>query len=299
MEVYTVTNASAMFSISAILFCLKRTPRVFALLFSTITILLSIFLLVGCYNNANLSIYLVDYKFEKNSPFYPLIQKSFTATQPNNQSLQGMESVSIKSGYMGVCLSNLPQINGSICYPRKDLINTTYYDDLSIELFNVQSPKNNTTASANSRNVPIKLNILQLAELTSTEIVHPYLLMATIILSVIMFLLILYVTVPKSPKKYIMNRFLLIWTSSLTLLWGFGTMWTHVAMNASSELVPRASLGIISAKKGKKAETMSWFVFAFLLLDSLILWFLYFRDRKKLSDEIDKLNSSNRFVSDS
>lgn len=302
---YTSRTANAtMLSITAIWFCLKRMPRILALVFNVIVIFLSIFLLIGCYNNSNLSIFLVNYRFQEESPFYSVIKKSFQQVDSNNSSLSGLESVVVKAGYMGVCILNLPNVRGAVCYPRKDLSNTTYYNDLSIELFNIPSQNTSSTTAAN--NIPIKLNILQLAQLTSVEIIHPYLLMATIALSIIMFLLILYAIIPKLPKKYFVNRFLLIWSSSLTLLWGFGSMWTHVAINASYELVPRASLGIIETSKGKKAETMSWFVFAFLLVNCLIIWFLYFRDRKKLSDEIDKLGPqksseryNNRYPSDS
>lgn len=273
-------------------------PRIFALSFNVIAVFLTAFLLIGCYNETSLSTFLVSYKFEKNSPFYSVIKSSFNSTTVrSNVSLSGLENVEIKSGYMGVCLLNLPKDYDSdsqrICYPRKNLFNTTVYSDLSIEMFNL--PSTNNSGSNSQNNVPIKLNILQLGQLTSVEIIHPYILMATVVLSCAMFLLIIYVTLPKLPKKQFMTRVLLAWSPVLTLLWGFGTMWTHVGINATSELAPAASMGIIKAKRGKKAATMSWCAFAFLLLDCLIIWALYFRDRKKLSDEIDKIKASNSY----
>lgn len=273
-------------------------PRIFALSFNVIAVFLTAFLLIGCYNETSLSTFLVSYKFEKSSPFYSVIKSSFNSTTVrSNISLSGLENVEIKSGYMGVCLLNLPKDYDSdsqrICYPRKNLFNTTVYSDLSIEMFNLPSTNNSSSNSQN--NVPIKLNILQLGQLTSVEIIHPYILMATVVLSCAMFLLIIYVTLPKLPKKQFMTRVLLAWSPVLTLLWGFGTMWTHVGINATSELAPAASMGIIKAKRGKKAATMSWCAFAFLLLDCLIIWALYFRDRKKLSDEIDKIKASKSY----
>lgn len=273
-------------------------PRIFALSFNVIAVFLTAFLLIGCYNETSLSTFLVSYKFEKSSPFYSVIKSSFNSTTVrSNISLSGLENVEIKSGYMGVCLLNLPKDYDSdsqrICYPRKNLFNTTVYSDLSIEMFNLPSTNNSSSNSQN--NVPIKLNILQLGQLTSVEIIHPYILMATVVLSCAMFLLIIYVTLPKLPKKQFMTRVLLAWNPVLTLLWGFGTMWTHVGINATSELAPAASMGIIKAKRGKKAATMSWCAFAFLLLDCLIIWALYFRDRKKLSDEIDKIKASKSY----
>lgn len=273
-------------------------PRIFALSFNVIAVFLTAFLLIGCYNETSLSTFLVSYKFEKSSPFYSVIKSSFNSTTVrSNVSLSGLENVEIKSGYMGVCLLNLPKDYDSdsqrICYPRKNLFNTTVYSDLSIEMFNL--PSTNNSGSNSQNNVPIKLNILQLGQLTSVEIIHPYILMATVVLSCAMFLLIIYVTLPKLPKKQFMTRVLLAWSPVLTLLWGFGTMWTHVGINATSELAQAASMGIIKAKRGKKAATMSWCAFAFLLLDCLIIWALYFRDRKKLSDEIDKIKASNSY----
>ncbi|QLQ80400.1 hypothetical protein HG537_0D04010 [Torulaspora globosa] len=292
------TPPPRMFPLSMVWFCVKRMPRIFALCFNMIVIFLTIFLLLGCYNESSLSTFLVSYKFEQSSPFYSVIKSSFQgANGGSNSSLSGLETVRVKSGYMGVCLLNLPkQYDGSttICYPRKNLFNTTIYSDLSIELFNLPT-SNGTSSSSSQKNVPIKLNILQLGQLTSVEIIHPYILMATIVLSCVMFLLIIYVTLPKVPKKSLVNRLLLIWSSVLTLLWGFGTMWTHVGINASAEMVSAASMGIIHSTKGKKAAALSWSAFAFLLIDCLIIWALYFRDRKKLSDEIDKVKASDSY----
>ncbi|QLL32143.1 hypothetical protein HG536_0C03110 [Torulaspora globosa] len=290
-----------MFPLSMVWFCIKRMPRIFALCFNMIVIFLTIFLLLGCYNESSLSTFLVSYRFEPSSPFYSVIESSFQGAHGrSNSSLDGLETVRVKSGYMGVCLLDLPKgySDGSttVCYPRKNLFNTGLYSDLSIELFNLPT-SNGTSPSPSQKNVPIKLNILQLGQLTSVEIIHPYILMATVVLSCVMFLLIIYVTLPKVPKKSLVNRLLLIWSSALTLLWGFGTMWTHVGINASAEMVSAASMGIIRSSKGKKAAALSWCAFAFLLIDCLIIWLLYFRDRKKLSDEIDKVRASDSYQS--
>lgn len=286
-------------------------PRILALLFNVIAIFLTIFTLIGCYNQSNLSTFLVSYKFETSSPFYSVIKNSFaSSTSSSKVSLKGLENIEIKSGYMGVCILNIPKTyNGnisSICYPRKNLFNTSLYSDLSIELFNLPSSSNTSSTSTETQSdVPIKLNILQLGQLTSVDIIHPYILMATIVLTSVMFVLVFYIIVPKLPVKYYVNRILLIWSSTLVLLSGIGTMWTHVGINSSSELVPAASMGIISSDRGEKAATMSWFAFGLLILECLILWFLYFRDRKKLSDEIDKVKTkssyenNSRYLSDS
>ena len=277
-------------------------PRIFALIFNLISIFLLIFLLIGCYNPSNQSTFLVKYKFDDNSPFYSIIEKSYE----NSNITLGLEEVIIRSGYMGVCIDNIPSqysiynnmttSSNRICYPRKDLSSVPLYKDLEIQLSNIASSNSKAQSS-------VILNILKLAQLTSVNVVHPYVLMATIILTILMFLLILYVTIPKIPFKLVINKFLLLLSPTLVLTWGIGAMWTHVGINASHRLVPSSSMNILAVKKGKKAATMAWFGFAFILLDSVILWLIYLRDRKSLKEEIDNVpcrqNRYNNYSSDS
>ena len=291
-----------MVAISMIWFFTKRMPRIFALAFNLISIFLLIFLLIGCYNPSNQSTFLVKYKFDDNSPFYTIIEKSY---EKSNTTL-GLEEVIIRSGYMGVCIDNIPSqyssynnmttFSNSICYARKNLSSVPLYRDLEIQLSNIASSSSKTQSS-------VVLNILKLAQLTSVNVIHPYVLMATVILTILMFLFILYVTVPKLPFKLAVNKFLLLLSSTIVLTWGIGAMWTHVGINASYRLVPSSSMNIITVNKGKKAAVMAWFSFAFLLLDSVVLWLIFLRDRKSLKDEIDNVpcaqNRYNNYSSDS
>ncbi|GAV51593.1 hypothetical protein ZYGR_0AF00640 [Zygosaccharomyces rouxii] len=271
---------------------LKRMPKAISLVLNLITIFLTIFLLVGCSNMSNESTFLVRYKFDKSSPFYSVIQKSFNQSNGTTQ-MSGLEKVSIASGYMGVCVTNIPKDYDkgvkSVCYPRKDLANNPLYSDLSIELFNAPSSDKKST----QKELPINLNILELAETTSRYVVHPYILMVTIILTILMFLMMVYSLVPALPFKYWMLRATLCLSAFLVLFWGIGAMWTHVGIHACSKLVPSASMGILKIHRGFKAGAMSWVSFSFLLAQLGILWFLYLKDRKNLSEEIDKINNTN------
>ncbi|EJS44821.1 fig1p [Saccharomyces arboricola H-6] len=284
-----------MVAISVIWFFTKRMPRIFALIFNLVSIFLLVFLLVGCYNHSNESTFLVKYTFNDNSPFYSIIEKSY---EKSNTTL-GLEDVTIRSGYMGVCIDNIPSqysaynnmttFSNTICYPRKDLSSVPLYKDLEIQISNIASSGSKSQSS-------VILNILKLAQITSVNVVHPYVLMTAIILTILMFLFILYVTVPKLPFKLVVNRFLLFLSPIIVLIWGIGAMWTHVGINASYRLVPSASMNIITVKKGKKAATMAWFSFAFVLLDSSILWLIFLRDRKSLKEEIDNVPcAQNRY----
>ncbi|GAV46568.1 hypothetical protein ZYGR_0A01600 [Zygosaccharomyces rouxii] len=273
-------------------FFLKRMPKVISLVLNLITIFLTVFLLMGCSNLSNDSTFLVRYKFDRSSPFYNVIQKSFNQSNGTTQ-MSGLEQVSIASGYMGVCITNIPKDYDkgvkSVCYPRKDLANNPLYNDLSIELFNVPSSDKKST----QKQLPINLNILELAETTSRYVVHPYILMVTVILATLMFLMLIYSTIPALPFKYWVLRATLCVSAFLVLFWGIGAMWTHVGIHACSKLVPSASMGILKIHRGIKAAAMSWVSFAFLLAQLGILWFLYLRDRKNLSEEIDKINNTN------
>lgn len=280
-----------MFALSAIWFCAKRMPRILALCFNVITIFLAIFLLLGCYHTNDLSTFLVSYEFNSNSPFYTVLQNSF---KQEGASTTGLESVIIKSGYMGICIDKIPKAynNNSttvMCYSTDVIDSIPLYNDLSIQLLNIQS--NSTFGTTSS-----KLNILELAKLTSHNVIHPYILMATIVLTCVMFILTVYVTIPFNlPLKFLVSKLLLLWSSALVLLWGIGATWSHIGVHASAKFIPAASLNIINVHKGKKAGAMSWFSFAFLITECVILWFIYIRDRKSISDEINEVHTKNPF----
>lgn len=277
-----------MLSVSAAWFVLKRAPRVIALTLNLITIFLLIFLVVGCRNTSQMSTFLTRYEFNSNSIFYNTLKSSYQ----RNVKTQGLENIIIRSGYMGVCLDHIPTNYGiqnttdtTVCYPRKKVQKSSLYQDLTIELFNMHG--NSTVKDPD----PVKLNILHMAQVTSTKLVHPYILEASIALTILMFIVLIYVIIPGVPLKSMVNAFLLGISPILVILWGMGAMWQHVSIHASESLVPLASMDILKVHNGKKAATMGWFAFSFLLCDCLILWLLYFRDRKNLDDEIEKVTS--------
>lgn len=275
-----------MIALSLAWFALKRMPRILVLIFNIVSIFLTIFLLVGCYNSSQQSTFLARYEFNKQSPMYNVVTTSFDSSDTT----KGLQNIIIRSGYLGVCVDNIPanyDPEETICFSRKNISNVALYDELNIKVFNIRS--SNNSSATNSTN----LNILDLAHSTSVEVIHPYVLMATVILSILMFCLVVYVTIPKIPFKSKLNNLLLLLAPVLVLIWGIGAMWTHVGINASANFVPDASMNIIKVRKGKKAATMSWFAFSFLLLDCIILWILYFRDRKSLSEEIDKVKNNH------
>jgi len=211
------------------------------------------------------------------SSFYETIQSSFKQSSTTT----GLEKVKIRAGFMGICIDKIPttyNLQGTqdthICYPRKNLTTTSLYQDLSIDLFTTNN-KNNTSAS---------LNVLQLGELTSVNVIHPYLLMATIVLTIIMFLSLIYVIIPGLPGGNYMSLLLLILIPTLVLISGMSAVWTHIGIHAAHKLVPAASMGMVSVYTGRKAASMMWFGFAFLLVICLILYGLKLKELRNGED---------------
>lgn len=264
-----------MFSIAIFSLC-KRLPRTIALLLNFIAVFLAVFLLIGCYNSSNESTFLVRYQIEKQSPFFKNIQSSFK----QDARTAGLEKVKVRAGYMGVCIDKIPATynlmntsQSSICYPRKNLTGTPLYTDLQVHLFNAGS---NSSSS---------LNILDLAQRTSVNVIHPYLLMGTIVLTILMFLSLLYTVIPGLPFRGQVSMFLLVLGPVLVLISGMSAVWTHIGIHAAKRLVPAASMGMVNVYTGRKAGSMMWFAFAFVLIVCLIIFGLRICENDKKDEE--------------
>ncbi|CEP61210.1 Fig1p LALA0_S02e09208g [Lachancea lanzarotensis] len=270
-------------------FFAKKMPRFFAMVCDLIAILMLIFLLVGNNSASQASTYLTSFQFSSKSPLYNIISTSFDAQNTTT----GLQKIQVCAGYMGICVVDLPKAYSSestLCYNRKSVSNQTLYQDLGVKVFNIRTSDTKNTANSTDT---MELNILQLAQDNSVKVIHPYVLMAVIVLALVMFCATLCATVPKLPGKSYINSFLLFLSPLLTLLWGLGAMWTDVAIRAAKNYVPHASMGILKVKVGTKASTMAWAAFSFFIVNCLILWALYFRDRRALGKEIDKIRARN------
>ena len=94
---------------------------VFTIIIQFITAALLSFLLLGCIDTSSnySNVYLLSYKFNQSSPLYDYLSTSInwsiTTTTTNNNST-AIDELSVKVGYMGVCLSS----------SSKDISCTTY-----------------------------------------------------------------------------------------------------------------------------------------------------------------------------
>ncbi|AMD22024.1 HGL316Wp [Eremothecium sinecaudum] len=268
-------------------FVLKRMPRVFTLMFSFITVFLTVFLLLGCHDPAQHSTYVTRYQFNKASPLYPVIQNSFAA----DNATKGLEKVRVYVGYLGVCVRDIPPAYSSesiACFGRKNFTSSPLYDALNIKVFNIPSAK-----SEDSKNT--QLNMLELAHIQVADVMQPYLLSACTILTLLMFFMIVYVLIPMLPSKRVFHIGLVAITPVLVILFSASSIWTHVASTSAKRLIPQASMDIIAISKGKKASSMTWLSCILIILNCIILWAVYIKDRRNEDDEPPQRAEYNKY----
>ncbi|KAL3232847.1 Factor-induced gene 1 protein [Nakaseomyces bracarensis] len=290
-----------MFSVSLLWFALKRAPRIIVITFYFINIFLTVFLLVGCYTPSQMGTYLSKLEFNKESPLFPMIKSSFK----HSPKTTGLEDMVVKMGYLHTCVDDIPRIYNlkndtasRYCYSRKSIVDEDIYSDVVLQLFNIPESTKLPNFNSTSNTVHITLNLIELAHIASTKIIHPQLLIATIALNLLIFLGILYYLIPYLPYKPLVQEVNIAISTLLLLLWSFGVMWEHVAKRANVNLLTVASLGIVKSHSGVKAKAMSWTIFVFLLTNCIILWSVYILDRRLQESEVN-LDFSMNYSSDS
>lgn len=253
--------------LTAAWFTFKRMPRILMLILLLISVFLLSFLLLGCSSKASTysSIYLIRYQFNKSSSLYPLIKSSY-----KNKNLTNYENLKVTSGYLGLCIHLDDEIT---CTSKSDL---SQFGSTSIPLY---------TSGSNSTST--QLDLVSLGSHFSNNINHPYILIATIVLTLILLLSLLYVAIPGLPAKPMVNKFNLALAPITTLIWGLGSMWAHVAQRAGKQLVEEASMSIVMAHIGRKAGAMTWTPFTFLCIVAIGVMMLHLRDLRRQIQEVD------------
>ncbi|AOA61697.1 Mating protein [Komagataella phaffii CBS 7435] len=220
------------------------------------------------------SIYLVEYKFNQTSPMFPLLEQAY-----KNQDAKGLSLMSVKAGYMGICVDTpkllqgnstdeMKELGSQITCTSRDSIGKFNKDFMGVSLY---SSGTNTTAAF--------IDLVSIVDAFSNRMVKPYLLMAILVLSICLFCNLLYSALPFMPCKPIAERSALVLSTITSFLWGVGAMWSHVASHSISIVQP-SSMRIITGKVGLKAEIITWISFSFLLAVCLGCWGLYLRDRR-------------------
>ncbi|KAK9369177.1 Ca2+ regulator and membrane fusion protein Fig1-domain-containing protein [Lipomyces kononenkoae] len=156
------------------------------------------------------------------------------------------QTISVQSGYYGLCATNNSTITCT------SLTNTTV-------LGGYQSVK---TSSGTT------VDLLSLAELVSEQIIHPTLILSSLVFVGIAFLAACARMVIEDPESWyasILNSTTLWSCIVATILWGMGISWTHVSANTLASVVYNSTSEAVSATLGKKMDAMGWAAFAFLL----------------------------------
>ncbi|KAK6460741.1 Ca2+ regulator and membrane fusion protein Fig1-domain-containing protein [Scheffersomyces coipomensis] len=249
-------------------FLFKRLPKVLSLVLLFIAIVLLGFLLIGCLDNTNQysKIYLAQFQFNQTS-------SDVMNDIMISNSTQTFDSISLKVNYLAVCID----LNQNLtCTTYDKLNNLTSFNDISI------SP----TSSLN-------LNLISIVK-SFSKICHPKVLEATIVLTLVLLLTICYTSIPYIPFKSNVKKFNCVLASGTTLLWGLGSMLQMEAVNTSTIMVNDASMDMVVANRGLRAEAMTWTAFAFIIVVNIHCFYVCFKDVIDLKRiENQKMNSAN------
>lgn len=220
---------------------------VFTIIIQFIAAALLSFLLLGCIDTSSnySNVYLLSYKFNQSSPLYDYLSTTTVSTNSSSSTNSTAidELLSVKIGYMGVCLSS----------SQKDISCTTYTQLDSFPKFSISILSGH-------------LDLIQLAQSFSSNICHPRILLTTIILTLINLLLLCYCVIPIVPGKSFMKKINTGLSFILLLLWGLGSMLQHQAVISSVEMMHQSSFQLIIGSKGGRAEAMTWTAFSFILI---------------------------------
>lgn len=218
---------------------IPRIPKFLIFLFLFITAFLLGFLLLSCYNEtkAYKSIYLTRYLFNEDL----LLAVTFNGTETNAELLS---TFTISVGYLSFCV----EYDGLIsCAPFDKLDKLSRYPIISVD----------------AGNEGMDLDLVKLSQ-RFNEICYSYVLMAAIIMVLISLLLSLWNMIPLLPWKKWINMIMAGVSLVNTIIWGIGAMLQHQAAKSSQMIIPVASMNLIDANSGSKAEAISWTAFAFI-----------------------------------
>ncbi|KAK6203403.1 Ca2+ regulator and membrane fusion protein Fig1-domain-containing protein [Scheffersomyces amazonensis] len=216
---------------------IRNLPKLLSVIILFISIVLLGFLLIGCLDTTSQysKVYLAQFQFNQTSIDN---LSSTNVTTP-------IESLSIKINYLGVCFD---MSNNITCSTFTKMANMTEINGIPLN----SSPNNQP-------------NIVTIAK-TFSNICHPRILIATLLLNLILLLTICYSHLPIEPGKLYVKKFNCIMSLIISLLWGLGAMLQQEAVDVTTQMVREASMYYLSVSAGTRAQAMTWTIFAFSLI---------------------------------
>lgn len=248
------------------MFIISKGVILLTMIIQFVTTVLLAFLLLGCIDaSSNYSnVYLFNYKFNSSSSLYQHLTLDSNSTSTNSTSTASsfldsdLSKISVKVGYMALCIS------------ADDFQQCSSYVDL-------QSIPQLTISFFET-----KFNLLDIAQTFHTFIVHPRLLMASMIFTLAILIILCYLVLPICFGTLTIKRIGLLLSFTNMMLWGLGTMLQHQLVIATTKLLTGASFEVVEVGRGQRAETMTWVSFSFLIVVFLSFVMMNYAARRNL-----------------
>ncbi|CUM64288.1 uncharacterized protein PRCAT00001886001 [Priceomyces carsonii] len=243
-----------------------KIPKLITVISLFISVFLLSFLLMGCLDTSSTysDVYFASLSYNKSSGFYSEVEAKYK----DSNSSSTLAKMSVRIGYIATCVA----LDGKFtCTSFGSLLKLSSYSGISL------------LEDADDAN---DMDLVKIAK-DINETCHPRVLMAAIIITLVLLVVLCYVSIPLLPGKNLGRKFICLLSSANVLLWGLGAMLQHQAANTSKQIVGSASMNIVSASIGKRAEAMSWTAFSFLLIVCLGSFFTYIREIRKSSLAMD------------
>lgn len=240
-------------------------------LLTFITIFLLCFLLAGCaFNRSSFTdVYMVKLKFNESSSFFSNIQNAYALQNSSSK----YANMTVRVGYLGMCVD----LDGETTCSVDSQVDTKFssFAGVSLGLELPSSSGYNTTASS-------VINLITIAK-DFSNVCHPFTLIATLVISLILFLMIFWVSIPFFPWKFPIRKLTCLLSFANVLTWGLGSMLQQQAISTAKKIVGPSSLNILVCSAGSRSIAMTWTAFSFILLVFMGTLISFFQETKKMN----------------
>lgn len=187
-----------------------------------------------------------------------LMKMLFNADALSNSTHPSIPDITMKSNYLAMCVT---LDSATECVSAHNL--TSLYESSSVVL---------TDGTYSLSDIASNLS----------DVCNPRLLVSCIVLSLILVLFSTWLAIPLIPWKVAARRIAFGFGVILVLLWGLGAMLQHQTVLTAIAVLEVSSLGLISMKRGGRAEAMTWTAFLFLAVATIGLAFGCWRDMRAI-----------------
>ncbi|ODV85671.1 hypothetical protein CANARDRAFT_190234, partial [[Candida] arabinofermentans NRRL YB-2248] len=254
-------------------FFIKKLPNVFLATLLFINAFLLGFLLLGCESteSSKSSIYLIKYSFNESSSVYPMIESAYNSI---NETV--LSSMVVKVGYMGICIDVNDTMSCTQTFKNSNAVTSIRSKYPSVSIY--ESSSNSTDSS---------LSLLELGLEFNQEIIHPYVLIVSFSLNILGLINQIYGSIGFVPYRSVSFLISLILSFICSIIWGVGSMWSHVAVETSVASLSLTSLSILQGEVGNKGRNITWTSFAIFLIVLFFSAWNFIKDLKKKKKEVE------------